>query len=274
SSKRVAIIGCGNLGRRIALAWSSGGFTVRIFDSQPENAVEALHWVQVALEDSTSKSKENAGHVEIASKLSDAVLGAWMVIESVPEQISLKTHVLGEIDKLAHPMTTIATNSSSIRSSKLVSKLSDERQGRFLNTHYYRPPEQRIVELMTCGRTKAAVINETASRMESIGLEPMIVGRESTGFVGNRIWAAIKREVMSMLAERVSSAEDIDRVFKDNLHTEWGPCELMDQVGLQTVCDIEDVYIKERNMPTSGVDFIRQNYVARGHLGQSTGRGL
>lgn len=79
---------------------------------------------------------------------------------------------------------------------------------------------------------------------------------------------------MFMLAEGVSSAEDIDRVFKANMRAACGPCELMDTVGLQTVCDVEDVYIEERNMPTSGVDFIRQNYVAEGYLGQGTGRGL
>lgn len=274
SSNRVAIIGCGKLGRRIALAWLLGGFSVRLYDTQLASAAEALNWAQVTLEDSTFKSKENMGHVEIASNLPEAVQRAWMVIESVPEQIHLKTYVLGEVDKLAHPMTIIATNSSSIRSSKLVSKMSDERKIRFLNTHYYRPPEQKIAELMTCGRTSAAVIREVATRMESIGLEPMIVGRESTGFVGNRIWAAIKRETMSILAEGVSSAGDIDRVFKANLRAAWGPCELMDQVGLQTVCAIEDVYIRERNLSTFSVDFIRQEYVDRGHLGQDTGRGL
>ncbi|KAH8423167.1 uncharacterized protein LDX57_000922 [Aspergillus melleus] len=270
----VAVIGCGKLGRRIALSWSRGAVSVRIFDTEPDRAVEALNWVQDTLGDSISLSNETTGHVEIASTLADAVQDAWMVIESVPEQISLKMHVLGEIDKLAHPLTIIATNSSSIRSSRLVSSLSDERQCLFLNTHYIRPPEIPIVEIMTCGRTSAAVTKEAASRMESVRLEPLIVEQESTGFVSNRIWAAIKREVMLVLAERVCTAEDIDRVFKANLHAAWGPCELMDMVGLQTVCDIEDVYIEERNLPTYGVDFIRQNYVRRGHLGRDTSRGL
>ncbi|KAI9037922.1 putative 3-hydroxyacyl-CoA dehydrogenase [Aspergillus affinis] len=271
---RVAVIGCGKLGRRIALSWSRGGVSVRICDTEPERAVEALNWVQETLGNSPSVSKENAGHVEIASTLADAVQDAWMVIESVPEQIALKTNVLGEIDKLTHQMTIIATNSSSIRSSRLVSRLSDERKCRFLNTHYCRPPEVPIVEIMACGRTSAAVIKETASQLESIRLEPLIVERESTGFVANRIWAAIKREVMFMLAERVGKAEDIDRVFKANLHAAWGPCELMDMVGLQTVCDIEDVYIEERNVPAYGVEFIRQNYVTRGYMGRDAGRGL
>ncbi|KAK1148961.1 hypothetical protein N8T08_007636 [Aspergillus melleus] len=216
--------------------------------------------LQEALEDSASGFKENTGHVEIASTLTDAVQDAWMVIESVPEQISQKTHVLGEIDKLAHPLTIVATNSSSIRSSRLVSSLSDERQCRFLNTHYIRPPEVPIMEIMTCGRTSAAVIMESAARMEPVRLEPLIVERESMGFVSNRIWAAIKREVVFVPAERVGTAEDIDRVFKANLHAAWGPCELMDMVGLQIVCDIEVVYIEERNVPAYVVEFIRQNY--------------
>lgn len=56
-TNRVAIIGCGNLGRRIALIWYLGGVPITIYDSEPQRAVEALNWVQVT-GDSASMSKK------------------------------------------------------------------------------------------------------------------------------------------------------------------------------------------------------------------------
>lgn len=71
-----------------------------------------------------------------------------------------------------------------------------------------------VVELMTCGGyTSANIFPFLSERLKEAGLHPITALKESTGFVFNRIWAAIKREVLSVLAEGVSTPEEIDAVW-------------------------------------------------------------
>lgn len=77
------------------------------------------------------------------------------------------------------------------------------------------PPESLIVELMTDGRTDPGIFPYLTEQLKIAGLHPITALRESTGFVFNRIWAAIKRESIKVLMEGVSTPSEIDRVFKE-----------------------------------------------------------
>ena len=198
-----------------------------------------------------------------------------MVIESAPEKAELKIDLLGKLDEWCEPSTIIATNSSSYKSSELVGKVSEEGRRRVLNTHYYQPPELDAVELMSCGATDPAIFPFLSERIQEVGLYPIDVLKQSTGFIFNRIWAAIKRETMAVIADEVGKPEDIDRLFRSWFQSKGAPCDLMDRVGLETVCNIEDHYIKERdNIDRRPVDYIRREFVDKGILGVKTGKGL
>jgi 3-hydroxyacyl-CoA dehydrogenase len=67
---------------------------------------------------------------------------------------------------------------------------------------------------MTCGGyTAAGIFPFLEERHKEAGLHPVVALKESTGFIFNRIWAAIKREVLAVLAEGVSTAETIDAMW-------------------------------------------------------------
>jgi 3-hydroxyacyl-CoA dehydrogenase len=78
------------------------------------------------------------------------------------------------------------------------------------------PPQMLIVELMTDGHTYPEIFPFLTTQLKVAGLHPIVALKESTGFVFNRIWAAIKRETIKVLAEGVSIPSEIDRVFKEN----------------------------------------------------------
>ena len=78
------------------------------------------------------------------------------------------------------------------------------------------PPEALVVELMTDGHTHPEIFPFVEERLKEAGLHPIRALKESTGFVFNRIWAAIKRETMKVLQEGVSTPDQIDRAFKEN----------------------------------------------------------
>ncbi|KAL8718079.1 MAG: hypothetical protein Q9225_004750 [Loekoesia sp. 1 TL-2023] len=137
--------------------------------------------------------------------------------------------------------------------------------------HRISPP----VEIMSCGHTDPAIIDYLVPKLQELGLDPAVATKQSTGLIYCRIWAAMKREVMMVLADQVGTPEDIDKLFRYSFQSKGAPCDLMDKVGLETVCNIEDHYIAERkNIPTYPVEYIRENYVKKGNLGVPTGKGL
>jgi 3-hydroxybutyryl-CoA dehydrogenase len=111
-------------------------------------------------------------------------------------------------------------------------------------------------------------------RLPLYGLVPFRVQRESVGFIFNRIWAAIKRESLSVVEEGVATPEDVDRMW--NLFTEnmSGPFRLMDKVGLDIVLAIEQHYAAVRKDVPEGPRKLLQRYVDGGSLGVKSGRGF
>lgn len=90
----------------------------------------------------------------------------------------------------------------------------------------------------------------------------------------NRLWAAIKREILQILAEGVSTPEQIDQLWDNMFRDGSAPCQLMDEIGLDTVALIEDNYVKERGLDGRlTVDWLRENYVLQGRLGNKSDRG-
>ena len=67
---------------------------------------------------------------------------------------------------------------------------------------------------MSCGHTDPAIVEFLVPKLRELGLDPAVAQKESTGLIYNRIWAAMKREVMMVLADNVSTPEDIDKLFR------------------------------------------------------------
>jgi 3-hydroxybutyryl-CoA dehydrogenase len=271
----VTIDGAGTLGRRIAAVYAGGGSDVRIFDMSAEQRQAAKDYVEQHLpdiQDALGLHPDRAGRVEVATDLPGAVEGAWMVIEAVPERVDLKTEVFGELDRLAEPDAILASNSSSLPTSRMIGKV--EHPERVLNTHYYQPPELNAVELMSCGKTDDGVIEALMQRIPRYGLVPFRVRRESDGFIFNRIWASIKRECLMVIQEGVAAPEDVDEMWKIFTRPGIPPFHLMDRVGLDVVLNIEEHYASVRpGLPDGPRELLRQ-YIDQGRLGVKSGRGF
>lgn len=105
----------------------------------------------------------------------------------------------------------------------MLEKVSNDTKTRILNTHYMMPPTALIVELMTDGHTDPSIFPFLVDRHKEAGLHPITALKESTGFVFNRVWASIKREVLKVLQEGVSTPDQIDAVFKEMYGAAEGP---------------------------------------------------
>jgi len=98
------------------------------------------------------------------------VPGAWLVIESLAEDLDLKREVMGQLDRMADADAILATNSSSYCSSAMLDQV--EHPERVLNMHFLMPPEINPVELMSCGQTDDAILDALTEQLPRFGLSP------------------------------------------------------------------------------------------------------
>ncbi|PXX59641.1 3-hydroxybutyryl-CoA dehydrogenase [Nocardia tenerifensis] len=273
ASRPAVVVGAGTLGRRIAVMLASGGVDVRVYDPDAGVRAAAERYIEQTLPGVVaSRADANAGNFSGTGDLGEALAGAWLVVEAVPEKLELKKQVFGQLDELAEPDAILASNSSSYASRLFLDHVAHPE--RVLNTHFYMPPEQNAVDVMSSGRTDRAVLDFMLETLPRFGVHPFEVRRESTGFIFNRIWAAIKREALEVVAEGVSTPQDVDGMFQVNTGASGGPFRLMDKVGLDVVLDIEEHYAAENPNLPEGPRKLLGEYISQGRLGVKSGAGF
>ena len=88
------------------------------------------------------------------------------------------------------------------------------------------------------------------------------------------MWAAVKRESLEVVAEGVSTPQEVDRMFEINTGSAAGPFRMMDRVGLDVVLDIEEHYCAEHPEYPEGPRKLLRSYLERGRLGVKSGAGF
>jgi len=278
SLQRVAIVGAGTMGRRIAFTTIVRGHETTLFDTAPAARHDAPLAVRRLLVDREASGALPAGtttralaHLRVADTLATCVADAEIVIESVPEQIEVKRQVFRAIDQAAPPGALIGTNTSAIPGSWLADATG--RPQRVFNSNFGTPDDLKV-EIMPHPGTSAETLQMAMTFMRELGLVPIVVRKEIVGYAGNRVWRAVKKEVLSLLAGGYSTPEDLDRGWMLDWGVPIGPCGLMDKVGLDVVRDIETIYFLATGDPADRPPAFLDEMVARGQLGEKAGAGF
>ncbi|MGV9677088.1 3-hydroxyacyl-CoA dehydrogenase family protein [Nocardia sp. NPDC003482] len=269
----VAVIGAGTLGRRIALMFATRGGVVQITDPAAAQGNRAVDWAMGELPAvAATVDGGTPGTITYVPEQQTAVARAWLVIEAVPEHLDLKKTIFAQLDADCPPDAVVSSNSSSYASRLFTEGLKTN--NRMLNTHFYMPPGSTVLDVMSNGHTAPEIIDFVLHTFPEYGLHPFLCRTESTGFIFNRIWAAIKREALEVVYEGVSIPQDVDEMFALNFGTKAGPFRMMDQVGLDVVLDIEQHYAKDNPNLPEGPRILLQKYIDEGKLGAKSGAGF
>jgi 3-hydroxybutyryl-CoA dehydrogenase len=274
----VAVLGAGTMGRGIAAVSVIGGFNTVLQDPSAAALEAAAARVSAALE-AGSAAGAVEGTVAVAARerlqlvknLDEAVKGADLVIEAVPEDIRLKTEIFLRLDQVAKPDAILATNTSSLSITEMAAVT--KRAPQVVGMHFFNPVwKMKLLEVVRGLDTSDRAIEIAIEAGKRMGKECVVV-RESPGFVTTRINAMIGNEAFYMLQEGVASARDIDKALKLGLNHPMGPFELGDLVGL----DVRLAILKHLHR-TLGDKFrpcpLLEQYVAAGRLGRKSGRGV
>lgn len=276
----ICVVGAGFLGTQIGLQCAAHGYQTRLVEPSSQARIQSQQVVATELkrridsgQHDTAEGDAVLARMTYSEELEQGVAGAGLIIEAIPERLELKRQLFAQLDALTPPETILATNSSSIKISAIES--ATQRLDKVLNMHFYGLIWQRpMVELMRGSATSEETIEAVYRCAQRIGVTPLVVDRESTGFIFNRVWRAIKRETLHLVNEGVTSHENVDRAWMIFTGMKMGPFALMDRVGLDVICDIENVYYRESGLERDAPPPILTDRVARGELGCKTGKGF
>jgi 3-hydroxybutyryl-CoA dehydrogenase len=276
---RVGIVGSGTMGPKIAYRCAVSGLETYLYDKYPEVLAQAVDriagWLAARVE-SGQLSAEQAdlarATLHACTTLEDCVGDADLVIETVPENLELKRRVFAEIDRLAPRGALICTNSSSLPCSRIADATG--RPEKIFNINYSNPVDDKLVEVMKGADTAMETIRVAEAFVRSTDMVPIVTLREIMGFSFNRIWRAIKKECLHLVADGYSNFEDIDRAWMLEFGMSFGPFGLMDIVGLDVIRDIENQYYYDSGDEADKPPQFLEDMIGQGRLGVKSGRGF
>lgn len=234
---RVAIVGCGFVGRGWAISFARAGHEVALFDEDPAAPVKALAFIADVLPDLEANGLLDGGtpagllsRIRTEADLAAALAGAVHVQENAPERLEVKQAVFARLDALAPPDAVLASSSSAILPSLFTESLPG--RARCLVVHPLNPPYLiPAAEIVPAPWTSPEVAERTRLLLVSAGHAPIVMKRELDGFVVNRLQGALLEEAFRLVADGYATVEDIDIAVRDGLALRWsfmGPFETID----------------------------------------------
>ena len=275
----VVVVGAGAMGSQIGLLCALAGYHATITDIAQDALDRAEAQLHQRMTRDVEKNRRTAGDVAAAfgrlnfsTDLLAAAQTADFVIEAAVEKLEVKRRLFADLDKVAPPHAILATNSSSIVSSRIADATG--RPDRVCNVHFFNPALiMKCVEVVRGPETSDDTVDTAVELARRLGKTPVVLEREIPGFVANRILGAVRDEAIFLLENGIASVEDIDTACRTALGYPMGPFELMDLTGI----DIGYLTKKDRfaesgdpkDQPSKSVSAL----VERGELGRKTGRG-
>ena len=262
--EHVAVVGAGTMGAGIARVFADAGVSVWLCARRP-----------ASLDAARARLGERAARVRLTTSADEAVDGAELVVETIVEAAEPKRALLARAEERAPAHAILTTNTSSLPLAALAEALG--RPERFAGLHWLNPPELvELVEVVGGERTAPETLAVLAGWMEQLGKAPVVVRRDTPGFVANRLQYALLREAYALVDAGVCSFADVDRAVTRGLGARWaaiGPFETMDLAGLDVHAAVATNLWPELTNDTQPSPSIAAALEA-GALGVKSGRGL
>ena len=273
--RKVGKIGVGVMGSNVAWACVVNGLETYLFDQSGDQLKKAMEKIKGWLFNgklSPEAAKAAWNRLHPCASLKEALSGVDLAFESVYEDLEVKKKVHAEIGRLAPPHVLMGTNASSLLCTPLAE--ASGRPDKFFNMNFTDPHTEQLVELMWNPKTSEATQKAALRWARTLKMVPIVCKTELMGYSFNRVWRAIKKEVLYVTNLGASDPEDIDRAWILSFGTPMGPFGMMDQIGLDTIQKIEMRYYEASGDVRDKPPKILNDLVAAGHLGEKTGRGF
>jgi len=218
---KVAILGAGTMGARIAAHFANAGVPSYLFDIVPPDAdAPARNKIAAAGLDAARKSKPAAfmdpslaRFVTVGNFDDDLKKLAevdW-IIEAVVESLDIKRALLRKVEAIRRPGTIVTTNTSGLPVGKIAEGFSDDFRWAWFGTHFFNPPRyMRLLELIPTPEADRAAIDAVAHFCDVRLGKGVVLAKDTPNFIGNRIGTFSVLNVMRLMQEMDLSIEEVD----------------------------------------------------------------
>jgi 3-hydroxybutyryl-CoA dehydrogenase/5-formyl-3-hydroxy-2-methylpyridine 4-carboxylate dehydrogenase len=276
---RAALIGLGTMGPGIAARLARGGIDVTAYDLSEaaiERAKSMLGTIDGVLDRlDIAAPEKGAGTIRFTSSLAEALEGAELVIENVPENIDIKAQVYRAVDALIGPSVIVASDTSGIPITKLQAHISNP--ARMVGMHWSNPPHIiPMIEVIAGESTSPDTVSAIRDLIRAIGLLPVVVKKDVPGFVENRVLYALLREAVDLVERGVIEPEDLDTCVSWGIGYKIaviGPMALLDMAGLDIYKSVSS-FLNADLCNRSDLAPVVKEKIEAGKLGLKSGGGM
>ncbi len=221
--KKAAVIGGGVIGGGWAARLLENGIDVAVHDPAPgaEARLQAvLDNAERAQAKLTMAPRPKQGRLSFLPGIAEAVDGADLIIESVPERLDIKHKVYAEAEAAAAPEAIIASSTSGILPSQLQAEMKHPE--RLLVAHPFNPVYLLpLVELVGGDKTAPETIECAKAFYASIGMHPLHVRKEIEAFIADRLLESVWRECLWLVSDGIATAAEIDDAIRFGFGLRW-----------------------------------------------------
>lgn len=221
--EKVTCIGSGVIGTSWALnfAWKNRKVSIYdITDTQLDAARRTLNTNLQTLKDyqviTDSDADKILSRISFTTDMAAALTDTQFAQESGPENYDIKRQIIAQIEANTEPDTVIATSTSGLLITKIAKNA--EHPERIIGGHPYNPPHLiPLVEIVKGEKSSSEAVQTAYDFYQDLGKEPVVLNKEVSGFISNRLQVAVYREIIDLVTNGVCSLEDTDKALL------WGP---------------------------------------------------
>ncbi|MDG5497526.1 3-hydroxyacyl-CoA dehydrogenase NAD-binding domain-containing protein [Niveispirillum sp. BGYR6] len=215
----VALLGCGLIGQSWAALLLAHGINVSAWDPDGDALAALPRHVLPMLDQlrALGVAAAEPGQIRLAATVEAAVADADWVQENAPENVALKQRLYAQVQAAAPADAVIASSTSSLTWSALATGMA--RPGRLVTAHPFNPPH--LMPLVEIYGTEAAVVDRAVRFYQALGRETVVLKKEATGHIANRLASALWREAVHIVAAGIADVADVDRALVHGPGLRW-----------------------------------------------------
>jgi len=275
--KKITVIGSGDMGNGIAQVAILAGFKCAMRDIEQRFVDKGVASINTSMDRLLKKGKitedgkkEAMARLEPIVDLEQALKDADYVIEAVPEIMDLKKKVFSDLDKTAPAHAILATNTSNMSISEIAS--ATNRPDKVIGMHFFNPAVlMKLVEIIRGEKSSDEAIQIGYDISKKINKIPVIVEKDSPGFIYNRVNAPTGLLLQRVMEKGTPSPNDFDAAFKAVMP--MTPFELVDYVGIDIAYHSQDYFAKTLSPDYTPTKAFKAK-MDSGDLGKKTGKGF
>lgn len=262
SIKRVAVLGSGVMGSRIACHFANIGVEVLLLDIVPKELLPVEKAKGLTLESTVVRNRIVNGSLETALKTNPSPIfsksyvsriktgnfddnlkdigGCDWVIEVVVERLDIKKDVFSQVEKYRKPGTLITSNTSGIPIHLMTEGRSEDFKAHFCGTHFFNPPRYlELLEIIPTTDTKPEVIDFITGFGDKMLGKSVVLCKDTPAFIGNRIGVYSMLSITHLVEQMGMSVEEVDKYTGPAMgHPKSATFRTADVVGLDTLVNV------------------------------------